>query len=995
MFNSDMTHAPTRAPSGALFVLALASCLGCGAPSVPPEDTVAASFPSLRARIFEAEDSFSEGASGFVITPRNIGGFRTVDVTMPNDAANAIVLRAQGDVVVNVREEGLRGAPRRVGNSLVYEREEGASFWSVAPVGVESWVYVPAGNQGETRLVWTVTTTGGELRPASEGAQDAAEVVDRHGIARLRVTAPEATTASGRVLVPRLIVGPQTIEVVVDTDGEAALVDPIWAATNPMVAARQGHTATLIATGQVLVVGGNGGGTTLNTTELYSPATNTWKGSGNLSTPRYLHTATVLASGKVLVAGGFGAAALSSAEVYDPALGTFSATGAMTKARYEHAAVLLGSGKVLVAGGVDAGGAVLPNAEVYDPVSGTWSAVASMAAPRARFAMAVSPQGMVLATGGRGTAGTSLSSAELHNPGANSWTSAGTMANGAREGHQLHFLPSGHAITVAGLNQFTVQNGQILATTDIYDPVAGTWSTGGNLAQFRYQSASTLLPNGKVLVAGGNAGAYTTKAEVYDDTTNTWSGALDMSVGRAAHTVTSLGDGRAIAAGGDGTGMATADLYSPVADGTPCTLHGECLSGYCVDGVCCDAACTGPCVSCLAAKKGAGNDGVCGGIKLGTDPDNECTDLGAAACSTNGSCDGVGQCDRYPAGTVCVGASCNANVLTLPSQCAAGSCVGAGTQDCAPFQCAAGACSSACVVDSDCDPSAYCNNSVCVGKGNPGAPCLSPNECLSTFCADGVCCDQACAGACDACSLSAGGPGDGKCVPLTGTPCDDGDACTQADTCQGGVCTPGTPLDCPLGVCDKSASCDPATGQCSATASPNGSPCDDGDPCTTSDTCISGVCSAGSPVVCMPAGECREAGVCDPTSGLCSDPVKLDGAPCSTAQGQDGTCVAGECVPEPGESSGGSTTGGGPGGAGQGGDANVGGNGASSTGAGEGASGPSGGSGANGADGEPGLRGGGCSLAGSDESNEKAFLLLTALGLWVARRRRTNSYDRA
>jgi hypothetical protein len=71
-------------------------------------------------------------------------------------------------------------------------------------------------------------------------------------------------------------------------------------------------------------------------------------------------------------------------------------------------------------------------------------------------------------------------------------------------------------------------------------------------------------------------------------------------------------------------------------NGTACTLAGECLSGNCVDGVCCDAACGGLCQACSAAKQGQGVDGVCGNIKNGDDPDNECT--GATTCNGMGAC---------------------------------------------------------------------------------------------------------------------------------------------------------------------------------------------------------------------------------------------------------------------------------------------------------------------------------------------------------------------
>src|SRR5690242_13114202 len=75
--------------------------------------------------------------------------------------------------------------------------------------------------------------------------------------------------------------------------------------------------------------------------------------TGNLTRPREFHTATLLASGMVLITGGFTTPPTSwaSAELYDPTTGTFSASGDMTTPRYMHTATLLPNGRVLIAGG--------------------------------------------------------------------------------------------------------------------------------------------------------------------------------------------------------------------------------------------------------------------------------------------------------------------------------------------------------------------------------------------------------------------------------------------------------------------------------------------------------------------------------------------------------------------------------------------------------------------------------------------------------------------
>ncbi len=176
-----------------------------------------------------------------------------------------------------------------------------------------------------------------------------------------------------------------------------------------------------------------------------------------------------------------------------------------------------------------------------------------------------------------------------------------------------------------------------------------------------------------------------------------------------------------------------------------------------------------------------------------------------------------------------------------------------------------------------------------------GDPCSSAAECASGFCADGVCCDTACGGGapgdCHACSVALGATADGACTPITGASCDDADACTPTDICQAGVCT-GTPITCaPPDQCHDPGTCDPATGLCSDPPKLDGSACDDADACTQTDTCEAGVCAGASPVVCAASDECHNAGICDPATGACSDPAKPDGSPCTLGTCEGGTCT--------------------------------------------------------------------------------------------------------
>ena len=173
------------------------------------------------------------------------------------------------------------------------------------------------------------------------------------------------------------------------------LYDPAtnsFAAGPVMSTARNCATATLLPSGKVLIAGGADGSKALSSTDLYDPATNSFAAAGHtaaMNTARDHATATLLASGKVLIAGGRRPDdVLASTELYDPVTNSFaSATAAMNTPRFGATATLLPSGKVLIAGGLsnpNPSSDALSSTELYDPATNT-SAGATAAMNTGRF----------------------------------------------------------------------------------------------------------------------------------------------------------------------------------------------------------------------------------------------------------------------------------------------------------------------------------------------------------------------------------------------------------------------------------------------------------------------------------------------------------------------------------------------------------------------------------------------------------------------------------
>jgi IPT/TIG domain-containing protein len=230
-------------------------------------------------------------------------------------------------------------------------------------------------------------------------------------------------------------------------------------------------------------------------TEQMNPAQGPMTGS-----PRWQNSAITLLDGRALVVGGGCLVDLSScvgdptlAHLFDPATDTFTPTAMPFQvARAYTRSVLLPDGRVFVASGNDA------SIEIYDPETDAFTLIAGTTLHRFGFVVRLR-DGRVLIGGGDG----GVTAAELFDPDTDVLTPTGPLTQG-RSMLTAHTLPDGHVMVIGGASISAGAIQDPLASIELYDPTAGTFSVAPYaLSIGRCWHASALVRDGTVLAMGG------------------------------------------------------------------------------------------------------------------------------------------------------------------------------------------------------------------------------------------------------------------------------------------------------------------------------------------------------------------------------------------------------------------------------------------------------------------------------------------------------------
>ena len=255
----------------------------------------------------------------------------------------------------------------------------------------------------------------------------------------------------------------------------------------------------------------------------------------------------------VTAQGGTTSGYLSSTLILDPAANCASQWTpgpAMATERHQACLAELADGRILVVGGVFRAS---KTSEIFDPATGVWTAGPTLTEGRADSGCALLPDGRVIVTGGWHDAGCSTEILDL----ATMQSAPGPALPRAWSHHAAAVLPDSRIILISGDGDGLDSLDQPVdgSSTLILDPTTMRWTEGPAMSTVRAHAGAVVLGDGKIMVIGGDDTKYyppvsLTSTEILDPTTMIWAAGPDLGVPRMNFGSAILPDGKIVVAGG-------------------------------------------------------------------------------------------------------------------------------------------------------------------------------------------------------------------------------------------------------------------------------------------------------------------------------------------------------------------------------------------------------------------------------------------------------------
>lgn len=325
--------------------------------------------------------------------------------------------------------------------------------------------------------------------------------------------------------------------------------------------------SVLLPSGDVLIWKGLDGTSTVST--VWNPVTDQFT-TGSVTSDLFCSAHSLLADGRVFVAGGWTGGppnGPATTRIYDPFSGLWADGPDMLAGRYYATTTTLGDGRVLIAAGTDENGTTNREVEVYDPVLGTIDLLPGATKAMQRYpTMHLLPDGRIFHSGPD-------ADTEILDPLSQTWeytdtTNFGQRSFGTGDFSSVMLPPGYQRIMILGGRDTATNLGT--ASTEIIDLAEPNpeWRSTDFMHFKRIHPNAVLLPDQTVLVAGGGSDQTTPTypAESFDPQTETWTVVATMKGDHRLYHSSALllPDGRVLWAGGTTPeDNSTAEIYSP------------------------------------------------------------------------------------------------------------------------------------------------------------------------------------------------------------------------------------------------------------------------------------------------------------------------------------------------------------------------------------------------------------------------------------------------